>query len=33
MKDLGYNQGYKWQANFKTKDGFLPDELKDLHLF
>jgi putative ATPase len=32
MKDLGYNKGYKWQANFKADDGFLPDELKDLHL-
>lgn len=33
MKDLGYNQGYKWQADFKSKDGFLPPELKDLDLF
>jgi putative ATPase len=33
MKELGYNKGYKWQANFKHDSGFLPDELKDLHLF
>jgi putative ATPase len=33
MKDLGYNKGYKWQAGFKHEAGFLPEELKDLHLF
>jgi len=33
MKDLGYNKGYKWQADFKHEAGFLPDELKDLNLF
>ncbi len=33
MKDLGYGRGYKWQADFKHKKGFLPDELKDLNLF
>ena len=33
MKDLGYNQGYKWQAGFKAPKGFLPPELADLHLF
>lgn len=33
MKDLGYNQGYKWQAGFKDKRGFLPEDLKDLNLF
>lgn len=27
MKDLGYQQDYKWEANFKHKDGFLPEEL------
>jgi putative ATPase len=32
MKDLGYNKGYKWEADFKAKDGFLPPELGDLHL-
>ena len=30
MKDLGYNQGYEWQANFQAPDGFLPDEISDL---
>jgi putative ATPase len=33
MKDLGYNKDYKWQADFKAKDGFLPDVLKDLDVF
>ena len=28
MKDLGYNKGYKWQANFQHKNGFLPDEIQ-----
>lgn len=28
MKDLGYNQGYKWEADFKHKKGFLPDDVK-----
>lgn len=28
MKDLGYNQGYKWQADFKPGEGFWPDEIK-----
>ena len=28
MKDLGYNQGYKWQANFQHEKGFLPGEIK-----
>lgn len=28
MKDLGYNKGYKWEADFKHKKGFLPDEIK-----
>ncbi|HEX3568478.1 MAG TPA: replication-associated recombination protein A [Candidatus Saccharimonadales bacterium] len=32
MKDLGYNQGYKWQADFKHEKGFLPAELSDLDL-
>lgn len=30
MKDLGYNEGYKWEANFKHEEGFMPDELKDI---
>ena len=33
MKDLGYNKDYKWKANFQHKDGFLPDEVKDLKIF
>lgn len=33
MKDLGYNKGYKWQADFKHNDGFLPDELKNEKIF
>lgn len=27
MKDLGYNKGYKWQADFKPEKGFLPEEI------
>lgn len=27
MKDLGYNEGYEWKADFKHKKGFLPDEI------
>lgn len=30
MKDLGYQKGYKWQADFQHEAGFLPDELKNL---
>lgn len=33
MKDLGYNQDYKWEANFQHKKGFLPDELKNEKIF
>lgn len=28
MKDLGYNEGYEWKANFKHKNGFLPDDIR-----
>ena len=28
MKDLGYNKDYKWEADFKHKKGFLPDDIK-----
>lgn len=28
MKDLGYNKGYEWQANFQHEKGFLPDDIK-----
>ena len=27
MKDLGYAKDYKWEANHKPKNGFLPDEI------
>ncbi|MES2876590.1 MAG: replication-associated recombination protein A [Patescibacteria group bacterium] len=27
MKDLGYNEGYEWKADFKHKNGFLPDDV------
>ncbi|HSW81172.1 MAG TPA: replication-associated recombination protein A [Candidatus Saccharimonas sp.] len=27
MKDLGYQKGYKWEADFKHTNGFLPPEL------
>ena len=33
MKDLGYNKGYRWEAGYKTSDGFLPPELDGLNLF
>jgi len=33
MKDLGYNKGYKWEADFRPDEGFLPDELKDEKIF
>lgn len=28
MKDLGYNKGYKWQADFKHDKGFLPEDVQ-----
>lgn len=28
MKDLGYNKDYKWEADFKHKKGFLPEEIQ-----
>lgn len=33
MKELGYAKDYEWKANFKHKNGFLPDELKDERIF
>jgi putative ATPase len=33
MKDLGYNQGYAWQANFQADGGFLPPELGSVSFF
>jgi putative ATPase len=29
MKDLGYQKGYQWEADFKHDKGFLPPELSD----
>ena len=29
MKNLGYGKNYKWQANFKPEQGFLPDDIKN----
>lgn len=28
MKDLDYNKGYKWQANFRPDTGFLPEDIR-----
>lgn len=33
MKDLGYNQGYEWKADFKHQEGFLPPELSNTNFF
>ncbi len=33
MKELGYQQGTKWEAGFKHPKGFLPDELQDFSVF
>ena len=33
MKDLGYQKDYKWEANFKHSDGFLPPEISSLPIF
>ncbi|HVS58767.1 MAG TPA: replication-associated recombination protein A [Candidatus Saccharimonadales bacterium] len=33
MKELGYNQGYEWQAGFKPGKGFMPEGLEDLNFF
>ncbi len=32
MKDLGYQQGTKWEAGFKHPKGFLPEELKNFRV-
>lgn len=32
MKNLGYQKGYKWEADFKHQQGFLPPEIADLDL-
>jgi putative ATPase len=33
MKDLGYGKGYKWQADFKHNEGFMPPELAGTDFF
>ena len=33
MKDLGYNEGYRWEAGFQATDGFLPPELQNYNAF
>lgn len=33
MKDLGYGQGYAWEANFQHNAGFLPEELAGTDFF
>ncbi|HET9174635.1 MAG TPA: replication-associated recombination protein A [Candidatus Saccharimonadales bacterium] len=33
MKELGYNKGYAWHADFKPEHGFLPPELSDEDFF
>jgi putative ATPase len=33
MKDIGYGQDYKWEADFKPSKGFLPDELINEKIF
>jgi len=33
MKELGYNAGYEWKANFKHDKGFLPKELDSRNFF
>lgn len=33
MKDLGYQNGSKWEAGFKHPKGFLPDELANITFF
>ncbi|MEO5690592.1 MAG: replication-associated recombination protein A [Candidatus Saccharimonadales bacterium] len=30
MKDLGYGKSYKWKADFKPSQGFLPDEVTSI---
>ncbi len=33
MKDLGYQEGAKWEAGFRHPNGFLPKELNDFSVF
>lgn len=32
MKDLGYQKGYEWEADFKPEAGFLPDALRNTRI-
>ncbi len=33
MKDLGYGKGYKWEADFKHTNGFMPPEIANQNFF
>ena len=33
MKELGYQKNYRWQADFKHPEGFLPPQLRDFSVF
>jgi putative ATPase len=33
MKNLGYQKDYKWEANFKPDQGFLPPEISNTNFF
>lgn len=33
MKDLGYGDGYQWQAGYVPEAGFMPDELRGTRFF
>jgi putative ATPase len=33
MKDIGYGKDYKWEADFKHDEGYLPDDLKNKKIF
>ena len=33
MKDLGYQKGYKWEADFQHDKGFLPTEIANINIF
>jgi putative ATPase len=33
MKDLGYQEGYEWQTDFKHPDGFLPKGIEETNFY
>lgn len=33
MKDLGYQKGYEWEADFKPQAGFMPDQIATLPIW